>query len=107
METSIEEKILRFAELSREFSEKPEELDNYPENSTFQLTTGTANNSYIQIGYSCPTAGTSQFGTPESPLERFKKDKKQEIKKVERWFEFVELRNNIEDYFKAKHKLNK
>jgi hypothetical protein len=107
METNIEEKILRFAKLSREFSEKPEELDNYPENCTSQLTTAAVNNGYIQIGYSYPTAGACQFDTPESPLERFKKDKKKEIKKAERWYEYVELRNNIEDYFKAKHKLTK
>jgi hypothetical protein len=100
METNIEQKILRFAELSKEFSEKPEELSNYQEYQNSSFVTGS-----VTLGYVSSACCSGSTSAP-SPLERFKADKEEEIKKAERWFEYVELRKNIEDYFKAKLKLS-
>jgi hypothetical protein len=107
METNIEKKILRFVELSKEFSKKPEELGNYIENSSLHFVTETSNIGLIQLSPSYCSTRSCQTNTSKSPLERFKEDKKEEIKKAERWYEFVELRNDLNSYFSAKNELNK
>ena len=90
-------KNLRFLELSSEFCKEPEDYKGF-------------NNIVIEtIGGSGIVLSTANYAStvPPSKLEQFKSQKQSEIEKAERWEEFLELKNNLKQYLKAKIKLTK
>lgn len=102
METNIEQKILRFIELSREFISQPKDLyDNL-------VSTNTISVSEVDRSYLLYNASFSNSYNEPSPtqLELLKRSLDAKYEKAQRWEEFVGLRNDLNSYFSAKNKLN-
>ena len=95
-------KILRFLELSSEFCKEPEDYNGFS-----NVATGTT--CISGISYSGTVLSTYNYINTILPskLEQFKSQKQSEIEKAERWEEFLELKNNLKQYLKAKIKLTK
>ena len=89
-------KFLRFLELSSEFCKEPEDYKGFN-----NVVTGT---SYLGTVFSTASYANT---VPHLKLEQFKSQKQAEIEKAERWEEFLELKNNLKQYLKAKIKLTK
>lgn len=89
-------KFLRFLELSSEFCKEPEDYKGFS-----NVATGT---SYLGTVFSTASYANT---VPHLKLEQFKSQKQAEIEKAERWEEFLELKNNLKQYLKAKIKLTK
>ncbi len=89
-------KFLRFLELSSEFCKEPEDYKGFS-----NVATGT---SYLGTAFSTANYAST---VPPSKLEQFKSQKQSEIEKAERWEEFLEIKNNLKQYLKAKIKLTK
>lgn len=100
-------KILRFLELSSEFCKEPEDYRGF--NNVATGTTWISGTHYSGTSYSGTVLSTANYAniTPPSKLEQFKSQKQAEIEKAERWEEFLELKNNLKQYLKAKIKLTK
>ena len=95
-------KFLRFLELSSEFCKEPEDYKGFS-----NVATGTT--CISGISYSGTVLSTYNYinTVPPSKLEQFRNQKQSEIEKAERWEEFLELKNNLKQYLKAKIKLTK
>ena len=95
-------KILRFLELSSEFCKEPEDYKGFS-----NVATGTT--CISGISYSGTVLSTYNYINTVLPskLEQFKSQKQAEIEKAERGEEFLELKNNLKQYLKAKIKLTK
>ena len=95
-------KILRFLELSSEFCKEPEDYKGFS-----SVATGTT--CISGTSYSGTVLSTANYANivPHLKLEQFKSQKQAEIEKAERWEEFLELKNNLKQYLKAKIKLTK
>ena len=91
-------KFLRFLELSSEFCKEPEVYKAINNDLTI-------NSQSLEVSMYSRTVSMST-GAP-SKLEQFKSQKQSEIEKAERWEEFLELKNNLKQYLKAKIKLTK
>ena len=100
-------KILRFLELSSEFCKEPEDYKGF--SSVATGTTWISGTHYSGTPYSGTVLSTYNYINTVSPskLEQFKSQKQSEIEKAERWEEFLELKNNLKQYLKAKIKLTK
>ena len=100
-------KILRFLELSSEFCKEPEDYKGF--SSVATGTTCISGISYSGTSYSGTVLSTANYANivPHLKLEQFKSQKQAEIEKAERWEEFLELKNNLKQYLKAKIKLTK
>ena len=100
-------KILRFLELSSEFCKEPEDYNGFSNVATG--TTCISGISYSGTSYSGTVLSTANYANivPHLKLEQFKSQKQAEIEKAERWEEFLELKNNLKQYLKAKIKLTK
>ena len=95
-------KFLRFLELSSEFCKEPEDYKGFS-----NVATGTT--CISGTSYSGTVLSTANYANiaPPSKLAQFKNQKQAEIEKAERWEEFLELKNNLKQYLKAKIKLTK
>ena len=99
-------KILRFLELSSEFCKEPEDYRGF--SNVLIGAIGVSGAAYSGIAYSGSISTLNNTITaPPSKLEQFKSQKQAEIEKAERWEEFLELKNNLKQYLKAKIKLTK
>ena len=100
-------KFLRFLELSSEFCKEPEDYRGF--NNVATGTTCISGTSYSETSYSGTVLSTANYANiaPHLKLEQFKSQKQAEIEKAERWEEFLELKNNLKQYLKAKIKLTK
>jgi len=102
METNIEQKILRFIGLSREFISQPKDL--YGDSSNTLSIVDTGHTGMVYSGNL--TFRTSSNESSPTQLELLKRSLDAKYEKAQRWQEFVELRNDLNSYFSAKNKLN-
>ena len=95
-------KNLRFLELSSEFCKEPEGYKVFS-----NVATGTT--CISGTSYSGTVLSTANYANiaPPPKLEQFRNQKQSEIEKAERWEEFLELKNDLKQYLKAKIKLTK
>lgn len=99
----MEDKILRFIELSEEFAKCPEEYSKFPTSGGYAYLNVTSTSNTTSFAY-LPSQVKLEAKTK---LERYKESLDEVLAKAERWEEYVSLQSDLKVFFKVKLKLDK